>query len=401
MTVIRISDSNTITHMFTTSLENWPLLLRAEMYAILLMIIVSPANCDVDIYTDSQNSINSIQQLLTTSNLSIRDIFKLPNNILILNNILFLIRSKNINIRFKKVKAHKDDPFNNYIDQECKKAHQGQTFLIINKLFFDNIHFISQKWGNIPVEKKLRKFVTYSSNIHNYLSFLHLLQNLNTVITWIGIQPEQLAVLEKTKQQYYEVYEDSDCILCSEQKETFAHLWLCPYQDEEYLRLYNNFKNIIIFGLINLRNDLDANQLAVQFESLKYTKSLHNTEITFLDIIKGFVPLSLKDWILSFTTKKQLDILLIKAYDSVYTDALQLWNNRCEELSRIENISGITNRMKRSIAYHTRYSNQIITDNNSLEDYNHISLFSKYIEYMNLLLKFNVDYIDFYIYRVT
>ncbi|GES99385.1 ribonuclease H-like domain-containing protein [Rhizophagus clarus] len=58
-----VSDSNTITHSFTTTLENWPSSLRAEISAILYSLIVSPHNCYIDIFTDSQNAINMIEKL--------------------------------------------------------------------------------------------------------------------------------------------------------------------------------------------------------------------------------------------------------------------------------------------------------------------------------------------------
>ncbi|GES97032.1 reverse transcriptase family protein [Rhizophagus clarus] len=57
---IRVSDTNNITHSFTTTIENWPSSLKAELFAILLSLIVSPYGYQVDINTDSQNSINII-----------------------------------------------------------------------------------------------------------------------------------------------------------------------------------------------------------------------------------------------------------------------------------------------------------------------------------------------------
>ncbi|GBB91131.1 hypothetical protein RclHR1_18280001 [Rhizophagus clarus] len=58
-----VSDSNTITHSFTSTLENWSSSLRAEISAILYTLIVSSYNCNIDIFTDSQNAINMIEKL--------------------------------------------------------------------------------------------------------------------------------------------------------------------------------------------------------------------------------------------------------------------------------------------------------------------------------------------------
>ncbi|GBB86931.1 hypothetical protein RclHR1_13390003 [Rhizophagus clarus] len=42
---IRISESNNIIHTFTSTVENWPSSLRAELFAILLTLIVSLNRC--------------------------------------------------------------------------------------------------------------------------------------------------------------------------------------------------------------------------------------------------------------------------------------------------------------------------------------------------------------------
>ncbi|GBB85768.1 hypothetical protein RclHR1_12200001 [Rhizophagus clarus] len=151
---IRISDINTTIHTFITTVENWPSSLRAELFAILAVIIISPHGCHVDINTDSQNSINIIQQILKNPTFSIRDYFRISNNNLIINNIISIIRSKNLCIRFNKVQAHSDNYFNNQIDLACKLAYHDNTLsLTIKQQFFNNIRYIPQ-WGHIPIERK-------------------------------------------------------------------------------------------------------------------------------------------------------------------------------------------------------------------------------------------------------
>ncbi|GBC10607.1 hypothetical protein RclHR1_09770010 [Rhizophagus clarus] len=74
---IRVFDTNNITHSFTTTIENWPSSLRAELFAIFLSLIISPHGCRVDINTDNQNSINIIQRIYNNPTFSIRDYFRL------------------------------------------------------------------------------------------------------------------------------------------------------------------------------------------------------------------------------------------------------------------------------------------------------------------------------------
>ncbi|GBB99940.1 hypothetical protein RclHR1_03690013 [Rhizophagus clarus] len=318
---IRVSDTNIITYSFTTTIENWPLSLRAELFAIFLSLIVSPYGCRVDINTDSQNSINIIQRIYNNPTFSIRDYFRLLNNNIIINNIVSIIKTKNLTLRFNKVKAHNNDYFNERIDQECRIAHYDSTLaLVIKQQYFDNIQFISQ---------------------------------------W-----EQLAVLEKTKRQYYDIYQDSDCPLCAEEKETFTHIWLCLYQTESF------------------------------------SQSFYANNITFIDIIKEFVPITLVEWLQKYATATQRCNLLIKAFDKLYEDFLDLWKSRCEAFASIEYMCDITQYMKRSILYNTKYKEPFTSYYNINLFFDFSSFNIEYIEYINLLIRFNVAYIDLFTFNI-
>ncbi|GBB86827.1 hypothetical protein RclHR1_13270009 [Rhizophagus clarus] len=261
---IRVSDTNDITHSFTTTIENWPSSLRAELFAILLSLIVSPYGCQVDINTDSQNLINIIQRIYNNPTFSIRDYFRLPNNNIVINNI------------------------------ECKIAHYDSTpTLVIKQQYFDNIQFIPQ-WDAVDWDVTL--WILCNNGEKTETNF----EQHHKMIFKYKLLLEQLAVLEKTKCQYYDIYQDSDCPLCAEEKETFSHIWLY------------------------LTTNIFAQQLSDQFDLLLFTKSFHPSNIIFLDIIKGFVPTTLVEWIQKYTNATQHRNLLIKAFDKLYEDSLEL-----------------------------------------------------------------------------
>ncbi|GES73632.1 reverse transcriptase family protein [Rhizophagus clarus] len=150
---IRVSNTNNITHSFTTTIENWPSSLRAELFAILLSLIVSPYGCRVNINTDSQNSINIIQRIYNNPIFSIRNYFRFPNNNIVINNIVSIIKAKNLTLRFNKVKAHNNNYFNERINQKCKIVHYDSTpALMLKQQYFDNIQFIPQ-WVPYPLNE--------------------------------------------------------------------------------------------------------------------------------------------------------------------------------------------------------------------------------------------------------
>ncbi|GBC00195.1 hypothetical protein RclHR1_03780024 [Rhizophagus clarus] len=95
---IRVSDTNNVTRLFTTTIKNWSSSLKAELFAILLSLIVSLYGCQIDINTDSQNSINIIQRIYNNPTFSIRDYFRFPNNNIVINNIVSIIKEKNLTL---------------------------------------------------------------------------------------------------------------------------------------------------------------------------------------------------------------------------------------------------------------------------------------------------------------
>ncbi|GBC00194.1 hypothetical protein RclHR1_03780023 [Rhizophagus clarus] len=81
---------------------------------------------------------------------------------------------------------------------------------------------------------------------------------------------------------------------------------------------------MLIFGILDLSTNISAQQLSNQFDLLLFTKSFHSSNITFLDIIKGFVSTALVEWLQKYTTATQRHNLLIKAFNKLYEDSLEL-----------------------------------------------------------------------------
>ncbi|GES75862.1 ribonuclease H-like domain-containing protein [Rhizophagus clarus] len=363
-----ISDSNTITYSFTTTLENWPSSLRAEISAILYSLIVSSHNCYIDIFTDSQNTINMIETLSRRHFLTPRDFFKFFNNNIIWNNIHHLIHFKNLSIRFKKVKAHTDNAFNNHIDFLCKQTHSDSLpMLIIKNNFFNNLLYLPC-WDNFLIERRLRTFIKYYNNCDNFLTFLSLPQNRKYVdiVDWkltfnvfnnngnisstdfnqhkkklfeYNMLVEQPPVLEKTKKQFYSLYSDAMCLLCHEELETFSHIWNCSYHDNFILRIYNKFKNYILDFILIQQSNIDIINLSVEFDALGFYTNLQSRlldQFTFIDILKGFVPFVLCDFLNFHLSHSQLIELLLRTYDDIYDDCALLWQDRCTGFSYLK-----------------------------------------------------------------
>ncbi|CAB4404503.1 unnamed protein product [Rhizophagus irregularis] len=93
---------------------------EAETYIIITALLTVPHNSTIEIFTDSQNVIDTYNRMITRS-LSIRRSLKLPNHVA-WRFIIYLIESKNLKITFHKVKAHSGDQYNDLADEPANSA---------------------------------------------------------------------------------------------------------------------------------------------------------------------------------------------------------------------------------------------------------------------------------------
>ncbi|GBC08309.1 hypothetical protein RclHR1_08000006 [Rhizophagus clarus] len=135
---------------------NWPLSTRAELFAIVLALLVCPRDCRVKIYTDSNCSI-----LIITRFLCSRSKFRSHgfNNSLILIYIDILIKDRNLDLELIKVKAHVGDPWNELADELAKKGTELPTHHQLTFNFGSQDHRFSPHFEDTLIEQKLRNFL--------------------------------------------------------------------------------------------------------------------------------------------------------------------------------------------------------------------------------------------------
>ena len=99
---VQVKESKEIICKIKGRIINWASSTRAELMAILEALLISPANCKANIYTDSAASIQAIDKI---KNCKARGWLK-KNNTAILKALKQVIETKNINVRMHKVKTH-------------------------------------------------------------------------------------------------------------------------------------------------------------------------------------------------------------------------------------------------------------------------------------------------------
>ena len=117
---------------YTSRISNWASSTRAELYAIFLALMISPLDCTVDIFTDSQCAIQGITGWLLAN----KKWTKFNNNLLPFK-IGILVKEKNIDLKLNKVKGHSNDFWNDQADELAKEGLSNlhvfrNTFLYSN-----------------------------------------------------------------------------------------------------------------------------------------------------------------------------------------------------------------------------------------------------------------------------
>jgi ribonuclease HI len=140
---------------FAAKLESWPSAAGSELIAVVVVLLVSPPNADIRIYTDSKCTIDHYEQLISTPSFtSPRNIFKQNNNIVwtIFREIL---ETKKIDFKFIKVKAHDGNYFNEMVDSLAKNTHANDSpSFSFTTDFLQSLKYIP-KWNNIIIEQHL------------------------------------------------------------------------------------------------------------------------------------------------------------------------------------------------------------------------------------------------------
>src|SRR5438034_4000691 len=134
------SDMNQIDSFYACT-KLWPSSTRAEISALLSILLVIPSNCSIQLYTDSDNLIQGMKLLLNNRSKFIASILRL-NNYVLWDCIEGLITRKFINIITHKVKAHDGDIYNEKADALAKQGADLSTNNFSNLESLSSLQFI-------------------------------------------------------------------------------------------------------------------------------------------------------------------------------------------------------------------------------------------------------------------
>uniref|UniRef100_U9SG20 ribonuclease H n=1 Tax=Rhizophagus irregularis (strain DAOM 181602 / DAOM 197198 / MUCL 43194) TaxID=747089 RepID=U9SG20_RHIID len=251
----------------------WPSSTRAEIMAVLTCLIVCPPNSLINIFTDSQCTINTFTSL-SNYKLTPRRKQKI-NNIIFWQAIQQIIAELNLQVQFTKVKAHSGVDYNDRADKLAKDGCDFNRMILISPkgvkaqkgyIMFNNDTIIDHN-----IRKTLKKPINFRY-IERQISLkpLHALKSFTTnhIINWefsqlwINHNPFQkatsesyskhvgwrikcsnyaLPTLDALNQNYPDILNGYDtCFLCSSAVESNEHFWTCPKSIDILKSIFKN-----------------------------------------------------------------------------------------------------------------------------------------------------------------
>ena len=279
-------NNSNATHTFHASTSLFPSSTKAECFAILTALLVSPPHSTINIYTDSLNCINTFN---TFSRSSPRKNLKI-NNFLIWHAIFSILNNHSLNVQLYKVKAHSGNIHNDLADELAKSAiHKPELNLKIN---VHNKYLPSTclYWSpNIVIDQDARhtlKIIQQFQQFNKLLKHpsLKLLQkyisrnqvDLKWTNLWFNHSPFDIptcakkSILQGSKikytlnilpttdvlnRNYPKLIQPLLCFSCTKHLESNIHLWRCVHARTHL----HNACSALKIGIINIFKDLKPN----------------------------------------------------------------------------------------------------------------------------------------------
>ena len=374
--VVQITEEGQIMQQLAYATEKWFSSTRAELVAILIAILVTPGEKEVEIRTDSKAAILAIKKGLATD--KARKWLKIKNNGLIAS-IAEIVKTKQLLLHLTKVKGHSGDFYNDLADLRAK---EGATLTErLNPITLSTKEYrVKFKWENEVIEKPIRSFTKLVgkvlnrvewSDMHNVHNVTH--QERKSLQCWPvfyellkeGTKQQNhtfksntaqlfelkcinniLPVLEKLNQRKPEIYKTSKCILCKKKTENVEHLVSCDLSIE----LVRNIEEQVVEATLN------QTKVVEDYDKKK--------ELILTMIGKGSLAEELRRrerWIRGLITKEDFEelrpIFISNRQTKIFIAMLwkswmkrvykEIWVVRCKLLQEWERSNGITQKKKR------------------------------------------------------
>src|SRR6266498_1390740 len=334
---------------FNATIEHWPSSTRAELYAILAVLLVVPQHSTTKIYTDSQSVITIFDQLSL--------IIPAPRKFVKITNypewsIIFdIIARHQLILRFIKVAAHTGNKYIDMVDTLAKEAHHDSlvSSFPISPVYMSNTLTYFPILSNVIVQQPLRpmrNILEYRRHLlwldlhrnHKYRlldvdwqsTYFYFNDEEDKSVTGfttssfkahkIKFLIEEIPTRQQMKKSNPDLFDGCNCPMCGNADESFNHVWMCPQNLPTVQLIASNALDKLLTRICKYSKDGAAVKSNLGLAWLLLNVSYNHHSFTFIDIIKGIVPLLLFDKINFHLQNASITRRLISLYlHEIYT----------------------------------------------------------------------------------
>jgi hypothetical protein len=144
---------------------------------------------------------------------------------------------------------------------------------------------------------------------------------------------EELPTIEHLIHKRPDLYNGWNCPMCKDEKETFAHIWICKNQRHLMNQIIFNNKHFLVSLMNKYIPDINVSIRNLAHDHL-WSCDSNSSCFNFFDLIKGFVPLFLFDLIDNYSHNSNLTLQIISNFiNNVFLDSRKfIWLLRCEQM---------------------------------------------------------------------
>ncbi|PKC02852.1 hypothetical protein RhiirA5_503798 [Rhizophagus irregularis] len=283
-----------------------------------------------------------------------------------------------------KVVAHGDDMGNNYVDNLAKVAHTDHDRYIVFRRDACMMKILPC-WNGIIIENKLRSFL---KNICNYKG-LEKFINLNRNSKYRTLEVDWTSTFNCLN---CDINNNKTSVSSSKTKAQKVHLLIeeiptIEQMKKSLLDLYDDktINNLLTWILEYNDNIQDFNALmALDIWDISYDPNV----FTFIDIIKGIIPMSLSELLNSWTTKKNVADVLVQMRQFIFNELFEeIWIPRCSHLKEFERSLGLTKKKKLEFKSVRSLPNNSSSNNNIIH-YDSLDSVRNYIYFGKTIIEF-------------
>ncbi|RHZ77310.1 hypothetical protein Glove_182g30 [Diversispora epigaea] len=378
---------------FRGNIKNFPSSTREELMAIFTALIVMPKRSKVIIYTDSERRLKIICHKVKAHsgdkyNEIADSLAKIPGFIEGITNNIF--KGTTISLNYNNITDRsfipiwKFTPIGTPVKDAIKEINRLK--LMLNFKYQERFKYIMTNTKCREIDWDLTFKTKHPSKITSDITNK---EDSNKRSFTLKLLCEELPTLSKRYIHKPNLYSSSSCILCEKLVEKDnMHVFTCKRkgQIDPIKNLTNKFKEILIEKIKKEEPGIDIKiikKVVSEVDILNYTYekdytlSKNYSDLSFFDVIKGFIPniLVTKVKKICRNKKAKANKIIIDVLEEFQKILKQIWKERCDKVIEWEIKNGITNKDKRTrqIRNDKRTKIQIDKTSNIKEGNLHIS----------------------------